>query len=258
MPKFAANLSMMFTEHAFLDRFDAAAEAGFPAVEFLFPYDHPPEAIAERLKRSRLTQALFNLPPGRWEDGERGLAALPDRFEEFKSGVARALDYVAATGVKRVHMMAGNAARSDPKAEASYRRAIEYAAPVFAGRGVDLLLEPINARNMPGYFLNDFPYTRDLIASLGLPNLKLQFDVYHRQIMHGDVTMAFRALQPIVGHLQVASVPSRHEPDGEELNFPFLFAEFDRLGYDGTIGCEYNPRAGTVEGLDWYQRWRKA
>jgi 2-dehydrotetronate isomerase len=258
MPKFAANLSMMFTEHAFLDRFDAAAEAGFAAVEFLFPYDHPPEAVDERLKRNRLTQALFNLPPGRWEDGERGLAALPDRFEEFKSGVARALDYVAATGVKRVHMMAGNAARSDPKAETSYRRAIEYAAPVFAERGVDLLLEPINARNMPGYFLNDFPYVRDLIASLGLPNVKLQFDVYHRQIMHGDVTMAFRALQPIVGHIQVASVPSRNEPDGEELNFPFLFAEFDRLGYDGYIGCEYNPRAGTVEGLKWFQPYRRA
>jgi 2-dehydrotetronate isomerase len=258
MAKFAANLSMMFTERAFLDRFDAVAEAGFAAVEFLSPYDHPPGAIAERLKRNRLTQALFNLPPGRWEDGERGLAALSDRFEEFKSGVARALDYVAATGVKRVHMMAGNAARSDPKAEASYRRAVEYAAPVFAGRGVDLLLEPINARNMPGYFLNDFPYTRDLIASLGLPNVKLQFDVYHRQIMHGDVTMAFRTLQPIVGHIQVASVPSRHEPDGEELNFPYLFAEFERVGYDGYIGCEYNPRAGTVEGLKWYQPYRRA
>jgi 2-dehydrotetronate isomerase len=154
--------------------------------------------------------------------------------------------------------MAGNAPRSDPKAEASYRRAIEHAAPVFAERGVDLLLEPINARNMPGYFLNDFPYTRDLIAGLGLPHVKLQFDVYHRQIIHGDVTMAFRTLQPIVGHIQVASVPSRHEPDGEELNFPFLFAEFDRLGYDGYIGCEYNPRAGTVEGLKWYQPYRRA
>jgi hydroxypyruvate isomerase len=258
MPKFAANLSMMFTEHAFLDRFDAAAEAGFAAVEFLFPYDHPPEAIAERLKRNRLTQALFNLPPGRWQDGERGLAALSDRFAEFKAGVARALDYVAATGVERVHMMAGNAARSDPEAEASYRRAVDYAAPVLAERGVDLLLEPINARNMPGYFLNDFPYARDLIAGLGLSNLKLQFDVYHRQVLHGDVTIAFRALQPIVGHIQVASVPSRHEPDGEELNFPFLFSEFDRLGYDGFVGCEYNPRAGTVGGLGWHRPYRRA
>ena len=258
MPKFAANLSMMFTERAFLDRFDAAAEAGFAAVEFLFPYDHPPEAIAERLKRNRLTQALFNLPPGRWQDGERGLAALSDRFAEFKAGVARALDYVAATGVERVHMMAGNAARSDPEAEASYRRAVDYAAPVLAERGVDLLLEPINARNMPGYFLNDFPYARDLIAGLGLSNLKLQFDVYHRQVLHGDVTIAFRALQPIVGHIQVASVPSRHEPDGEELNFPFLFSEFDRLGYDGFVGCEYNPRAGTVGGLGWHRPYRRA
>jgi len=258
VPKFAANLSMMFTEHAFLDRFDAAAEAGFAAVEFLFPYDHPPEAIAERLKRNRLTLALFNLPPGRWDQGERGLAALSDRFEEFKSGVTRALDYVAATGVGRVHMMAGNATRSDLKAEASYRRAIEYAAPVFAERGVDLLLEPINARNMPTYFLNDFAYTSALIDEFGLPNLKLQFDVYHRQILHGDVTMAFRALQPIVGHIQVASVPSRNEPDGEELNFPFLFGEFDRLGYGGYIGCEYNPRAGTVEGLNWFQSYRRA
>jgi 2-dehydrotetronate isomerase len=258
MPKFAANLSMMFTEHAFLDRFDAAAEAGFAAVEFLFPYDHPPEAIGERLRRNRLAQALFNLPPGRFEDGERGLAALPDRFAEFKSGIARALDFVAATGVGRVHMMAGNAARSDPKAEASFRRAIEYAAPVLAGLGVDLLLEPINPRDMPGYFLNDYPYTLDLIQSLGLSNVKLQFDVYHRQIIHGDVTVAFRTLQPIVGHIQIASVPSRHEPDGEELNFPFLFAEFDRLGYDGYVGCEYHPRAGTVEGLQWHQRYRRA
>ena len=257
MPNFAANLSLMFTEHAFLDRFDAAAEAGFAAVEFLFPYDHSPEAIAERLERNRLTQALFNLPPGRWNEGERGLAALPDRFEEFKSGVARALDYVAATGVKRVHMMSGNARRSDPEAEASYRRAIEHAAPVFAGRGVDLLLEPINPRNMPGYFLNDFRYASDLIASLGLASVKLQFDVYHRQIMHGDVTMALRALQPIVGHIQVASIPSRHEPDGEELNFPFLFDEFDRLGYDGYVGREYNPRAGTREGLAWHRPYTK-
>ncbi len=258
MPKFAANLSMMFTEHAFLDRFDAAAAAGFAAVEYLFPYEHPPEAIAERLRRNGLTQALFNLPPGRWESGERGIAALPDRFEEFKSGLAHALDYVAATGVKRVHVMSGLASRADKAAEASYRRAIQYAAPLLAERGVDLLLEPINGRNMPGYFLNDFGYARDLIAELGLSNLKLQFDVYHRQIMHGDVTMAFRAMQSISAHVQIASVPSRNEPDGEELNYPFLFAEFDRLGYDGFIGCEYNPRGRTEDGLGWFQPYRRA
>src|SRR6202161_1549913 len=185
---------MMFTEHAFLDRFDAAPEAGFAAVEFLFPYDHAPEAIAVRLERNRLTQALFNLPPGRWEDGERGLAALPARFDEFQSGLKRALDYVAATKTKRVHMMAGNASRSDGEVEASYRRAISYAGPTLAERNVDLVLEPINTRNMPAYFLNDFAYTSALIGSLGIPNVKLQFDVYHRQILHGDLTMIIREL----------------------------------------------------------------
>ena len=257
MPKFAANLSMMFTEHAFLDRFDAAAEAGFAAVEFLFPYYHPPEAIAERLERNRLTQALFNLPPGRWNEGDRGLAALPGRFDEFKSGLTRALDYIEATKVKRIHMMAGIASLEDAEAQASYRRAILYAAPILAERGVNMLLEPVNTRNIPGYFLHDFPYATALINELGLPNLRLQFDAYHRQILHGDVTMAFRALQPIVGHVQVASVPSRNEPDGEELNFPYLFAQFDRLGYDGYIGCEYNPRAGTLEGLAWFKPYRR-
>ena len=258
MPKFAANLSLMFTEHDFLDRFDAAAEAGFSAVEFLFPYDHPAATIAERLRRNHLTQALFNLPPGDWAAGERGLAALPGRFEEFKTGLDRALDYIEATGVKRIHMMAGNARRADGEAEASYQRAIRHAAPVLVARGVELLLEPINSRNMPDYFLNDFNYTRDLIAQLGLPNLKLQFDVYHRQILHGDVAMSFRALQPIVGHVQIASVPSRNEPDGEELNFPYLFAEFDRLGYDGFVGCEYNPRGLTRDGLGWFKPYRRA
>jgi hydroxypyruvate isomerase len=258
MPKFAANLSMMFGEHAFLDRFDAAAEAGFAAVEFLFPYEETPQAIADRLARNRLTQALFNLPPGDWQAGERGLAALPDRFPEFKAGLAKALDYVEATGVRRVHMMAGSASRADARAEASYRRAILHAAPILAERGVDLVLEPINARNMPGYFLNDFAYACRLIEELGLSNVKLQFDVYHRQIMHGDVTMAFRELLPLIGHVQVASVPSRHEPDGEELNYPFLFGEFDRLGYDGFVGCEYYPRAGTRAGLAWHQPYRRA
>ena len=258
MPKFAANLSMMFTEHSFLDRFDAAAEAGFAAVEFLFPYDHALEAIAERLARNRLTQVLFNLPQGRWQEGERGLAALPDRFDEFKAGVSRALEYVKATGVRRVHMMAGNAERTDPAAKASYRRAIFHAAPILAERGVDLLLEPINRRNMPGYFLDDFDYARALISVCELDNVKLQFDVYRRQIMRGDVTRAFRDLRGIVGRVQVASVPSRNEPDGEELNYPYLFGEFDRLGYEGYLGCEYNPRAGTVAGLRWFAPYRRA
>jgi hydroxypyruvate isomerase len=252
MPHFAANLTMMFTEWPFLDRFDAAAQAGFTAVEYLFPYEHTPDAIAERLNRHGLTQALFNLPPGDWAAGERGLAALPDRFDELRNGVDMALSYVAATGVKRVHLMAGLADRRDANAFAAYRKAVTWAAERVARDGLDLLLEPINSRNMPGYFLNDFAFAENLIRDLALPNVKLQFDIYHRQIMHGDVTLALRATLPIVGHIQIASIPSRHEPAGEELNYPFLFEELDRMGYEGFVGCEYNPRVGTLEGLGWF------
>jgi hydroxypyruvate isomerase len=252
MPRFAANLTMMFTECPFLDRFDAAAQAGFTAVEYLFPYDHAPDAIAGRLRSQGLTQALFNLPPGDWAAGERGLAALPDRFDELRNGVETALTYAAATGVKRVHLMAGLADRRDANAVAAYRKAVTWVAERVARDGLDLLLEPINSRNMPGYFLNDFAFAENLISDLALPNVKLQFDIYHRQIMHGDVTMALRALLPVIGHIQIASVPSRHEPAGEELNYPFLFEELDRIGYDGFVGCEYIPRAGTLDGLEWF------
>ena len=256
MPAFAANLSMMFTEVPFLERFAAAAEAGFRAVEFLFPYEHPPEAIAAQLQAHGLTQALFNLPPGDWAAGERGLAALPERFEEFKAGVETALAYAAATGVKRLHMMAGMADNGDPAAMASYRRALDHAADRLGAAGIDLLLEPINGRNMPGYFLNSFDLAESLIAGCGRANVRLQFDIYHRQILHGDVTMAFRRLLPITGHVQIASIPSRNEPDGEELNYSYLFAQMDRLGYKGFVGCEYNPRGATVDGLGWFQPWK--
>ncbi|KMO15148.1 2-oxo-tetronate isomerase [Methylobacterium indicum] len=258
MPRFAANLTLMFTEVPFLDRFAQAAEAGFEAVEFLFPYEHPPEAIGERLTTHGLTQALFNLPPGDWAAGERGLAALPDRFEELKAGVETALAYACATGVKRLHLMAGMADRSDSRAQDSYRRAVAWTAERVGREGLDLVLEPINARNMPGYFLNDFDDAADLIRALALPNLKLQFDLYHCQILHGDVTMRLRALMPMVGHVQTASVPERHEPGSGEMNDAFLFAELDRLGYDGFIGCEYNPRAGTREGLGWFDAYKGA
>lgn len=252
MPHFAANLSMMFTEWPFLDRFAAAAQAGFTAVEYLFPYEHPPEAIADRLARNGLTQALFNLPPGDWAAGERGLAALPDRFDELRDSVGTALRYAAATNVRRLHLMAGNADRHDPRALAAYRKSVAFAAERVGEAGLELLLEPINSRNMPGYFLNDFAFAETLIRELALPNLKLQFDIYHRQIIHGDVVMALRATLPLIGHVQVASVPSRHEPDGEELNYSFVFAELDRIGYGGYVGCEYIPRAGTLQGLGWF------
>ncbi len=258
MPRFAANLSMMFTERAFLDRFDAAAEAGFGAVEYLFPYEHSPADIAERLKRNNLTQALFNLPPGDFAAGERGLAALQGRFDEFRASVDRALDYAAATGAKRLHMMAGLASSSDPRALVSYQGALELAARKLGEAGVDLVIEPINSRNMPGYFLDDFGLAERIIADSGMANVKLQFDIYHRQIMHGDVTMALRRLMPITGHVQIASVPSRNEPDGEELNYPFLFEELDSLGYDGYVGCEYNPRGRTTDGLGWFKPYARS
>lgn len=258
MPVFAANLTMMFNEWTFLDRFDAAAEAGFTAVEYLFPYEVPPEAVAERLARNRLEQALFNLPPGDWAAGERGIAALPGRFDELKSNVDKALDYAAATGAKRLHLMAGLSDPSDPEAASYYRRSVAYTTGRLAEKGINLLIEPINGRNMPGYFLDDFGKAERLIAELALPNLRLQFDVYHRQIMHGDVAMALRHLLPVTGHIQIASVPSRHEPDGEELNYSYLFEEIDRLGYDGYVGCEYNPRGSTLDGLAWFNPFRRS
>ncbi|ARM92458.1 hydroxypyruvate isomerase protein (plasmid) [Rhizobium sp. CIAT894] len=258
MPVFAANLTMMFNEWAFLDRFDAAADAGFAAVEYLFPYEATPEAIAERLARNNLQQALFNLPPGDWTAGERGIAALPGRFDALKADVEKALDYAAATGVGRLHLMAGIADRHDEDASSRYRRSVTYTAERLAERGIDLLLEPINGRNMPGYFLNDFGAAERLIAECGLPNLKLQFDIYHRQIIHGDVVMALRRLLPITGHIQIASVPSRNEPDGEELNYPYLFGEIERLGYDGFIGCEYIPRSHTLDGLGWFKPFARS
>ncbi|MBB4952118.1 hydroxypyruvate isomerase [Agrobacterium vitis] len=256
MPVFAANLSMMFNEWSFLDRFDAAADAGFSAVEYLFPYEEKPEAIAERLRRNNLTQALFNLPPGDWAAGERGMAALAARFNDVVASIEKALDYAEATGVKRLHLMAGNADHNDVLAQKAYRRAVEHAATRLAERDIDVLLEPINSRNMPGYFLNNLDATARLIADLGLANVKLQFDIYHCQIIHGDVTMRLRQFLPITGHVQIASVPSRHEPDGEELNYAFLFDELDRLGYQGFVGCEYIPCAGTLNGLGWFKPFR--
>jgi 2-dehydrotetronate isomerase len=258
MPRFAANLTMMFNEVPFLDRFGMAAKAGFTAVEYLFPYEQSPEAIRDALATHGLTQALFNMPPGDWAAGERGLASLPERAGEFRAGVETALTYAKATGCRRLHMMAGLSDPTDPTHRAAYRDAAAYAADQLGAEGIDLLLEPINGRDMPGFFLNDFRLAEDIIADLGRPNVRLQFDIYHRQIIHGDVTMALRQALPLIGHVQIASIPSRNEPDGEEMNYPFLFAELDRLGYDGFVGCEYRPRAGTLAGLGWFAPWRAA
>ena len=252
MPEFAANLSFMFNEHDFLDRFQAAADCGFTAVEYLFPYDYAPELIAQKLDSAGVTQALFNLPPGDWAAGERGLAALPERFGEVKAGVDKALPYIEATGVKRVHLMAGIADPADVAANEAYRKAVEHVAGRLDGIGVELMIEPINGRDMPGYFLSSVDRAASLIEAFKLPNLKLQFDIYHCQIIHGDVTTRLRQMLPIIGHVQIASVPGRHEPDGEELNYPYLFQELDLLGYEGAVGCEYRPRGKTKDGLDWF------
>lgn len=251
MPRFAANLSMMFTEWAFLDRFAAAADAGFTAVEFLFPYEHAPDAVGGALHSAGLTQALFNLPPGDWAAGERGLAALPERGAALDAGTERALAYAEATGCRTLHLMAGIADRADPEVAARYRASVIRTAERLARADITLVLEPINTRDMPGYFLNDFGYAAALIRELALPNLALQFDIYHRQILHGDVVTGLRDMMPIIGHIQIAGVPERHEPDSGELAFPYVMAELDRLGYAGFVGCEYRPRSGTVAGLGW-------
>jgi 2-dehydrotetronate isomerase len=257
MPRFAANLSMMFTEHDFLDRFAAAADAGFKAVEFLFPYAHPPAEIAARLAQAGLEPALFNLPPGDWAGGERGLAALPGREAEFARSVETALDYAAATGCRKLHCMAGLVPSGIDRATAlrTYLANLRHAAARVADQGITLLIEPINTRDIPGYFLNRPSEAPDIIAAVGAANLALQFDVYHAQIMVGDLATQLRDHAGIIGHIQIAGVPERHEPDLGEVNYPYLFEVIDRFGYSGWIGCEYRPRGSTLAGLGWVEPW---
>lgn len=255
MPRFAANLSMMFQEWSFLDRFACAAEAGFKAVEYLFPYDHHPEAVGKALSDAGLEQVLFNLPPGDWAAGERGLAALPGREPDFRAAVDRALVYAEATGVPRLHAMSGLADADDAAARRTYLENLAFAADRLAERGLDLLIEPINPRSMPGYFLGDFRMADDVLATLNRPNLKLQFDVFHRQILHGDILTGLADAIGRIGHVQIAGVPDRHEPDTGEVRYEVVFEALDRLGYDGWVGCEYLPSGGTEAGLGWLRPW---
>jgi hydroxypyruvate isomerase len=253
MPAFAANLSLMFTEWDFLDRFSVAADHGFEAVEMQFPYDFRPDAIRAQLERARLTLALINAPPGDFAAGERGLAALPDRFDEFRASVAQAKVYAEHTGAKAVHVMAGVARPGDPQAERAYLDALRFAAERLDPAPV--LIEPLNPRDAPGYFLNDFRTAARVIG--GLPGVKLQFDVYHRQILHGDVLTGLAELMPIIGHVQIASVPARAEPGTGELNDELVLGRLDGLGYRGYVGCEYKPARGTVAGLSWFSAMRR-
>jgi hydroxypyruvate isomerase len=257
VPKFAANLSMMFQDIGFLDRFDAAARAGFKGVEFLFPYDHPPEAIAERLERNHLTLALFNTVPGDWAAGERGLAALPGREAEFRDGVDQAIGYAKATKCPLVHTMAGlwPEGQNREAGERVYIENLTWAADRVAASGLTVVIEPINTRDIPGYFLNYTAQAMRVIERVGRTNLKLQLDLYHVQIMEGDLATKIRALGSHYPHVQIAGNPGRHEPNVGEIHYPYLFDLLDEVGYDGWIGCEYRPKGDTVAGLGWAKKY---
>ena len=259
MPRFAANLTMMYTEHAFLDRFAAAAADGFTAVEFLFPYEFPAETIAGLLKQHGLCQVLFNAPPGDWKAGERGISALPGRESEFREGFQRALEYAAALGCPRIHCMAGLVAAGADRTRmrATYLENLAWAADLAAPAGVDVLIEPIAQRNIPGFFINLQEEAHAVIAELARPNLKVLMDLFHCQVAEGDLATRIRkylAASSRVGHIQIAGVPGRHEPDTGEVRYEFLFDLLDELGYQGWIGCEYTPASGTSAGLAWFRK----
>jgi hydroxypyruvate isomerase len=264
MPRFAANLSMLYNEHAFLERFAAAAADGFDAVEYLFPYAFAAGDLAARLRDNGLAQVLFNAPPGDWEHGERGTACLPGREDEFKRGVDLALSYAAALDCPRVHLMAGLAPPQADRAvlRATYVANLAWAAAQAAPHGIDVLIEPINTRDIPGFFLNRQDHAHEFVAEIGAANLKVQMDLYHCQIVEGDLAKKLERYLPTgaVGHLQIAGVPERHEPDVGEINDAYLFALIDRLGYGGHIGAEYRPRiaspGGTSAGLGWFAPYR--
>jgi hydroxypyruvate isomerase len=255
MPKFAANLSFLFPDIPFLDRFAAAADAGFRAVEFAFAYEHDPAEIARRLAAHGLTQALFNLPPGNLAAGDRGIAALPGREAEFRASVERARVLARATGCKRLHVMAGNIAADHGLAAAVYIDNLRHAADALAADGVVLTIEPLNTTDNPGYFLTTTGQAIAILDRVGRDNARLQLDLYHCQIMEGDLARHIERLLPRVGHVQIAGNPGRHEPDRGEISYPFLFELLDELGYDGWVGCEYRPHGGTLAGLGWAKRW---
>ena len=253
MPRLAANLTMMYAEHPFLDRFKAAASDGFQGVEFLFPYEFAAAVLKARLQDNGLTQALFNAPPGDWAGGERGIASLPGREAEFQRGLDQALEYAAQLGNRSVHVMAG-LIRADQNRAAHrevYVKNLARAASAAASAGITIVIEPINTRDIPGFFLNRQDDAQAICAEVGAGNLKVQFDCYHCQIVEGDIAVKLQRDIAGIGHIQIAGVPDRHEPDLGELHYPYLFERIDALGYTGWIGCEYRPRAGTSAGLGW-------
>jgi len=262
MPRFAANISLMYAEHPFVERFGAAANDGFTAVECLFPYEHERHDLAQRLADHGLLQVLFNAPPGSIDAGERGLACLPGREDDFRrSFIEQALPYAQALRCPRMHVLAGRVPDGADGAalRATYVANLAWAARQAASAGVDVLIEPINPRDIPRYFLNRQHDAHAIVQEVGAPNLKVQMDLYHCQIVEGDLAMKLREYLPSgrVGHIQIAGVPQRHEPDVGELNYPYLFTLLDELGYAGHVGCEYRPRAGTSAGLGWFQPYKQ-
>ncbi len=252
MPRFAANLAYLFTERALIERFGAAAGAGFATVELQLPYDYAPSAVKAELDRHRLTVLGINTAPGKVPGGEFGVGAVPGHEQEFATLFAQSLDYVTAIGGCQIHCLAGKVPPEErPAAERTFIRNLVGAADRARERNITLLIEPINPRDRPDYFLTRVEQAADLIAKVGRPNVRMQFDFYHAQIVGGDLIRRFEKHLPVIGHVQIAAVPSRHEPDEGEVNYKEIFAELDRLGYAGWIGCEYRPRGRTEDGLGW-------
>jgi hydroxypyruvate isomerase len=257
MPKLAANLTMMFGEVAFLDRFKAAADAGFEAVEYLFPFDYDAQVLKGQLRDHGLTQVLHNLPAGNWAAGERGIACLPDRVDEFKAGVDKTIAYANALDCDRVNCLAGKLPQSIDAATArdTFVHNLAYAAPRLKAAGIKLLIEPINTRDIPGFFLTGTRQAVEIIDTVGSDNVFVQYDIYHMQIMEGNLAQTIQSYLPRIAHMQLADEPGRHEPGTGEIDFDVLLDFIDRAGYSGWIGCEYIPKAGTVEGLQWATRY---
>ena len=256
MPKFAANLTMLFTEHPFLDRFEHAAKAGFKAVEFLFPYAWPAEEIRQRLDANGLTLILHNLPAGDWDAGERGIACLPDRVAQFRDGVAKAIVYAKALGVKQLNCLAGKAPEgvADDVLRQTFVENLRFAAAELKKAGLRLLIEPINTFDIPGFYLNRTTQAVSILVEVGADNPFVQYDIYHAQRMEGELAATMQKYLPRIGHIQLADNPGRNEPGTGEINYAFLFAHLDRIGYDGWIGCEYKPATTTEAGLGWREQ----
>ena len=256
MPKFAANLTMMFNEVPFLERFDKAAAAGFKGVEFLFPYDYPVEQLQDALKRNKLQLVLHNLPAGNWAGGDRGIACDPARVEEYRGGIDKAIAYATALGVRQLNCLAGikPLAVSDTDARRTLVENLQHTAPRLKAAGIRLLIEPINTFDIPGFFVNRTQQALDIIAETGSDNTFVQHDLYHMQRMEGELAKTIEKNLGNIAHVQLADNPGRNEPGTGEINYPFLFAHLDRIGYTGWIGCEYKPAAATAAGLGWRQR----